>query len=101
MHLGLDLRFMNFDVVLVDESRVGVHRKLELWRQTWESKGFRTKTKYLWCDFSSDRCKDIEVTQGGKLVPKKGTFRYLGSILHNNGGIDEDVRDTIKAGWMK
>jgi len=38
------------DVVLVDESRVGVNRKLELWRRTLESKGFilsRTKTEYI------------------------------------------------------
>jgi hypothetical protein len=37
------------DVVLLDESREGVNRKLELWRQTLESKGFiisRTKTEY-------------------------------------------------------
>ena len=42
------------DVVLVDESQAGVNRKLELWRQTLESKGFRlsrTKTEYLRCDF--------------------------------------------------
>ena len=29
------------DVVLVDKSRVGVNRKLELWRRTLELKGFR------------------------------------------------------------
>ena len=29
------------DVVLVDDSRTGVNRKLGLWRQTLESKGFR------------------------------------------------------------
>ena len=42
------------DVVLVDESQAGVNRKLELWRQTLESKGFRlsiTKTKYMRYDF--------------------------------------------------
>jgi hypothetical protein len=42
------------DVVLVDESRIGVNRKLELWRYTLESKGFRlsrTKTEYMKCDF--------------------------------------------------
>ena len=34
------------DVVLVDESRAGVNRKLELWRRTLESKGFRlSRTK--------------------------------------------------------
>jgi hypothetical protein len=29
------------DVVLVDETRVGVNRKLELWRQTLKSKAIR------------------------------------------------------------
>ena len=46
------------DVVLVDESRAGVNRKLELWRHTLESKGFRlsrTKTEYMMCDFSATR----------------------------------------------
>jgi hypothetical protein len=38
------------DVVLVNDSRIGVNRKLELWRKTLESKGFRlsrTKTEYM------------------------------------------------------
>ena len=46
------------DVVLVDESSVGVNRKLQLWRRTLESKGFRlsrTKTEYMMCDFSVTR----------------------------------------------
>jgi hypothetical protein len=30
-----------YDVVLVDESRTGVDPKLELWRQTLKTKGFR------------------------------------------------------------
>ena len=46
------------DVVLVDESRAWVNRKLELWRRTLESKEFRlsrTKTEYMMCDFSATR----------------------------------------------
>jgi hypothetical protein len=42
------------DVVLVDDSRAGVNRKLELWKHVLESKGFRlsrAKTKYMMCDF--------------------------------------------------
>ena len=41
------------DVVLIDESRIGVDRKLELWRRTLESKGFRlsrTKIEYMKCE---------------------------------------------------
>jgi len=43
------------DIVLVDETRVGVNVKLELWRQTLKSRGFRlsrVKTKYIECKFS-------------------------------------------------
>jgi hypothetical protein len=54
------------DVVLIDESQEGVNRKLELWCQTLESKGFRissTKTEYMRCDFdttiSEDQCLQV------------------------------------------
>jgi hypothetical protein len=35
------------------------------------------------------------------MVPKKDTFRYLGSMLQKNGDNDEDVSHRIKAGWLK
>jgi hypothetical protein len=38
---------------------------------------------------------------GGQVVPKKNTFRYLGSMLQRDGGIDEDVSHRIKVRWMK
>ncbi|KAG2594592.1 hypothetical protein PVAP13_5KG006512 [Panicum virgatum] len=75
------------DVVLVDESRAGVNRKLELWRRTLESKGFRlsrTKTEYMMCDFSATR------HEGGRRL-----------VLQKDGDIDEDVRHRISAGWLK
>ncbi|XP_019230933.1 PREDICTED: uncharacterized protein LOC109211809 [Nicotiana attenuata] len=40
------------DIVLIDETRGGVNERLEVWKQTLESKGFklnRTKTEYLEC----------------------------------------------------
>ncbi|XP_060200776.1 uncharacterized protein LOC132629048 [Lycium barbarum] len=43
------------DIVLIDESRSGVNARLEVWRQTLESKDFKlskTKTEYLECKFS-------------------------------------------------
>ncbi|PVH33351.1 hypothetical protein PAHAL_9G633500 [Panicum hallii] len=92
------------DVVLVDESRAGVNMKLELWRHTLESKGFRlsrTKTEYMMCDFSPTRHEDGDVSLEGQVVAKKDTFRYLGSMLQKDGDIDEDVRHRISAGWLK
>jgi hypothetical protein len=35
------------------------------------------------------------------VVPKKDTIRYLGSMLQENGDINEDVSHRIKAGWLK
>ncbi|KAG2588625.1 hypothetical protein PVAP13_5NG358781 [Panicum virgatum] len=55
------------DVVLVDESRAGVNRKLELWRRTLESKGFRlsrTKTEYMMCNFSASRHEGGDIISG-------------------------------------
>ena len=92
------------DVVLIEESRSGVSQKLELWRQTLEAKGFRlsrSKTEYMKCDFSAMGYEDGDVSLDGQVVPKKDTFRYLGSMLQKEGDIDEDVSHRIKAGWLK
>jgi hypothetical protein len=96
------------DVVLVDESRERVNRKLELCRQTLESKGFRisrTKTEYMRSDFGTTISKDGDVSLEGQVVPKKDTFRYLllkkdtfrylRSMLQRDGDIDEDVSHRI------
>ena len=46
------------DVVLMNEFLQDVNDKLEVWRQTLESKGFqlsRSKTEYFKCKFSDSR----------------------------------------------
>ncbi|GJN12835.1 hypothetical protein PR202_ga31149 [Eleusine coracana subsp. coracana] len=83
------------DVVLVDERKTGFNWKLKLCRRTLESKGFRlsrSKAEYMKCDFSSTPCVEGDVSLDGQIVPKKDTFRYLGSMLQKDGDIDEDFR---------
>jgi hypothetical protein len=53
------------------------------------------------CDFSAMGYEDGAVSLDGQVVPKKDTFRYLGSMLHKEGDIDDDVSHRIKAGWLK
>ena len=92
------------DVVLVDESQAGVNRKLELWRLTLESKGFRlsrTKTEYMRCDFDGVVKEEGDVSLEGQVVHKKDTFRYLGSMLQRDGDINADVSHRIKVGGDK
>ena len=65
------------DDVLVDESRVGVNSKLELWRRTLESKGFRfskIKTEYMMCDFSATRHEGGDVSLDGQVWPRRILF---------------------------
>ena len=45
--------------------------------------------------------KEEDISLEDQVVPRKDTFRYLGSMLQRDGDIDEDVSHKIKAGWMK
>ena len=94
------------DIVLIDESRQGVNDKLEVWRQTLASKGFRLskkkKTEYLECKFSDSRQEEeVVVKLDSQAVCKRDSFKYFGSTIQENGEIDEDVSHRIGAGWMK
>ena len=92
------------DIVLIDETRRGLNEKLEKWRNSLESKGFRlsrSKTEYLKCGFSGAEIDGGEVIMGGVVVPQVEKFKYLGSIIEENGDIEEDVSHRIRAGWQK
>ena len=80
-----------------------MNQKLELWRETLESKGFRlsrTKTEYMRCDFGTTNRKEEDVSLEGQVVPRNDTFRYLGSMLQRDRNIDDDVSHRIKVWWM-
>jgi hypothetical protein len=61
----------------------------------------RSKTEYMKCDFSATTQEEEDVRLDDQVVPKKDTFRYLGSMLQKNEDIDEDVSHRIKAGLLK
>jgi len=82
-----------------------VNARLERWRDTLEAEGFRlsrSKTEYLHCRFSADE-GDIasKVAIEGVIIPRVERFRYLGSIMHEDGEIDEDINHRIKVGRQK
>ncbi|XP_026451240.1 uncharacterized protein LOC113351475 [Papaver somniferum] len=92
------------DVALIGNSKEDVEEKLELWCKTLESKGFklsRTKTDYLKCDISDSGRVEGDIMLDGQPVPRKESFRYLGSVLQSNGGIEEDIRHKTQSGWGK
>ena len=93
------------EIVLVDETKVEVNAKLELWREALESKWLkisRNKTEYMKYNFSKNQDMNewvvsIEVQE----IQKSEQFRYLGSILHAEGDIGADITYRIKARWTK
>ena len=52
-------------------------------------------------DFGGGAQEEGDVSLEGQVVPKKDTFRYLGSMLQKDGDIDADVSHRIKVGWIK
>ncbi|KAF7808226.1 sacsin isoform X2 [Senna tora] len=93
------------DIVLVGDSTEQVNEKLEKWRQALETYGFRisrSKTEYMKCKFSGrDVDSRSEVKLGDHPMREVTSFKYLGTIIQNNGEIEEDVNHRIQAGWMK
>jgi hypothetical protein len=92
------------DIVLVDEKKERVEAKLELWRHTLESRGFklsRSKTEYMECRFSGINRDQGSILLEGKEISSSDCFKYLGSIIQKDGELDADVAHRIKAGWLK
>ncbi|XP_071739282.1 uncharacterized protein [Rutidosis leptorrhynchoides] len=83
-----------------------LNRRLEQWRVALESNGLlisRQKTEYLRCDFDRiiEQEDGVNICIGDQILHPQTSFRYLGSMLHKSGRIDEDVTHRIKVGWMK
>ncbi|XP_070055294.1 uncharacterized protein [Nicotiana tomentosiformis] len=93
------------DIVLIDKPQDSANAQLEEWKQTLGSKGFklsRTKTKYLeWKFCGETQGGEGEVRLDSQVIPRRGSFKYIGSIIKGDGEIDENVTHRIGAGWMK
>ncbi|XP_060170740.1 uncharacterized protein LOC132601684 [Lycium barbarum] len=93
------------DIVLIDETRSGVNYRLDVCRMNLESKVFRlsrTKTEYMECKFSDvTQETNVELKIEAQAIPKRGSFKYIGSIIQGDGKIEDDLALRIRAGWMK
>ena len=83
------------DSILIDETRDGLNDKLEEWRHTLKSRGFRlsrSKTEYLRCGFSGVEEGGGEVTMSGVVIVRVEKFKYLESIPEERGDINDDIK---------
>ncbi|GKD69888.1 retrovirus-related pol polyprotein LINE-1, partial [Tanacetum coccineum] len=88
------------DIVLIAESAEGLNNRIEKWREAQEENGLRVskeKTKYIRCDFDRYEVlhQEVNIRIGDRILQPKESFRYLGSVIHRSGMIDEDVAHRI------
>ncbi|GJZ14263.1 putative ribonuclease H-like domain-containing protein [Tanacetum coccineum] len=101
---GLGIRL---DDLINIQTCQGAKWKVDQWRETLEDKGLRVsreKTEYLRCDFNkneNDQNKEAKIRNGDHILQPKESFRYLGSVIHKSGRIEDDVTHRIQAGWLK
>ncbi|GJT16934.1 hypothetical protein Tco_0875640 [Tanacetum coccineum] len=56
------------------------------------------------CDFNkneNDQNEEAVICIGEHILEPKESFRYLGSVIHKSGRIEDDVTHHIQAGWLK
>ncbi|KAD4586681.1 hypothetical protein E3N88_24282 [Mikania micrantha] len=92
------------DIVLMVENKEDLNARLEEWRFALESKGLRisrSKTEYLYCNFSGSVDDDNHLTIGDQEVSKTARFKYMGSFVQRDGDVDCDVAHRVQAGWNR
>ncbi|GJX85613.1 retrovirus-related pol polyprotein LINE-1 [Tanacetum coccineum] len=94
------------DIVLIAESAEGLNNRIEKWGEALEDNGLRVsreKMEYLRCDFGRYDVlhQEVNIRIRDRILKPKESFRYLGSMIHRSGRIDEDVAHRIGVGWMK
>ena len=89
------------DIVICERSREQAEESLERWRNALERRGMRIsrdKTEYL-CLNGPAVGSSVKL-QGAELA-KVDEFKYLGSMVQENGKCEREVKKRIQAGWSK
>ena len=87
------------DIVICEETRKEVERRLESWKYALERKRMkvsRSKTEYLCINGEND---DEIVKMEDIKVPRVKEFKYSGSTVQESGGCEREVKKRVQAGW--
>ena len=87
------------DIVICEETREEVERRLESWKYALERRGMkvsRSKTEYLCINGGND---DETVKMEDTKVPRVKELKYLGSTVQESGGCEREVKKRVQAGW--
>ena len=87
------------DIVICEETRKEVERRLESWKYALERRGMKvseSKTEYLCINEGND---DETVKMEDTKVPRVKEFKYLGSTVQESGDCEREVKKRVQAGW--
>ena len=87
------------DIVICENTREKVERRLECWRYALERRGMkicRSKIKYLYINGENDnKTVKMDYTK----VPRVKEFKYLGSTVQESGSCEREGKKRVQAGW--
>ena len=92
------------DIVLCGDKDVDMTEYLESWRKALEERGMRvSRPKTQFIDFSFEQNAQGNRTQVkilGEEVERVTHFKYLGTSIEEEGGMETEIAKRVGAGWM-
>ena len=87
------------DIVICEETREEVERRLRSWSYAFERRGMkicRSMTEYLCINGGND---DETVKMENTKVPRVKEFKYLGSTVQESGNCEREVKKRVQEEW--
>ena len=91
------------DLVIVADTEEQLQERFLAWKETLEKKGLKVnigKTESMVSSKGGQEEVKIEA-EDGTVLKQSNEFRYLGSVLAEEGGTEKAVRQRVKAAWQK
>ena len=89
------------DIMICLPQTTDLNVALEQWREKLEDHGLvlnRNKTKWMKCKFNQEEEEEVDLEMAGAILEEVDAFKYLGSLIQKDGGIENEITSRIQAG---
>lgn len=103
MEVPWDMKFADDMAQIAEQVREAVERLASV-QEALESKGLkinREKTEHMESRWKGEQDSGERVTIEGRELKKVDSYKYLGTVVQEDGKIDREVSGKIQAGWRK
>ena len=99
--LPFELLFAD-DLVIIAETQEELQRRWLKWEERMASQGLKVNTSKTEVLVSSTQRKNINIKDSkGETLNQVQSFKYLGSVVHEEGGSTHAVKARVTAAWSK